>query len=173
MVWAELQDQGSSHYSSVYSFYSQNSKKNFKFSLQIDPRGEEDKEKDDDDIGVYLMNNNSEKIGVSASFSVANKGKLREFSSAIEANSGHGYSNFLTRAELAENKTTYLPEGHLHIHCQFALFIYEKKMTSKAETLESLKDSMQRLLIDASLYDTTIICGEEKLPCHGSILANR
>ena len=86
MVWAELQDQGSSHYSSVYSFYSQNSKKNFKFSLQIKPRGEED----DDNIGVYLVNNNSEKIGVSASLSVANKGKLREFDLVIKAHSGYG-----------------------------------------------------------------------------------
>ena len=141
------------------------------FTLRI--QREEDEEEDDDNIGVYLVNNNSEKIGVSASFSIANKGKLREFDSVIEENSGYGYPRFLTHAKLTENKTTYLPEGHLHIHCQFALFIYEKKMTSKAETLESLKDSMQRLLIDATLYDTMIICGEEKLPCHGSILANR
>ena len=171
----ELQDKFSSHNSSVYSFFSQKSRKDFKFSLEINPRGTNDGN-NESGVGIFLINNNSEKVGVSATFYLANQFRKTEFYKAMDAHSNWGYTSYITIKELIQNRAVCLPEGHLDIHCKFTFYIHEKKLPSEATTdvtLESLKDSMQRLLIDATLSDTTILCGEEKFHCHGSILANR
>lgn len=174
MIWADLQDELSSHFSSTHSFYSQQLKESLKFSLQIYPKGQT--EDNTDEVGIFLFNENSEKVGVSASIHLANQIRKKEFSKAIEADSGWGFPGFITCKELAENKLTYLPQGHLDIHCQFTFYIYAENKPTRleaAKSCEPLKDSMRRLLVDATLSDTIIVCGQERFHCHRGILANR
>ena len=123
-----------------------------------------------------MVNKNLENVGVSASISLANQVHKKEFSAVVKANGGRGFPSFLSRETLADNKSSYLPAGHLDIICRFTFYVYKNMKPVGDVALfskEPLKISMERLLCDTTLSDIIIMSGSESFPCHRSILANR
>ena len=176
MIWSDLQDDFCSHLSADYSFHSQQAGKSFKFAIQIYPKGNSKKGTSVNDVGVYLVNKNLENVGVSASIYLANQVHKKEFSAVVKANGGRGFPSFLSRETLADNKSSYLPAGHLDIICRFTFYVYKNMKPVGDVALfskEPLKISMERLLCDTTLSDIIITSGNESFPCHRSILANR
>ena len=175
LIWSDLQDDFCSHLSADYSFHSQQAGKSFRFAIQIYPKGNSKKGTSVNDVGVYLVNKNLENVGVSASIYLANQVHKKEFSAVVKANGGRGFPSFLSRETLVDNKSTYLPAGHLDIICRFTFYVYKnmKPVGNALFSKEPLKISMERLLCDTTLSDIIITSGNESFPCHRSILANR
>lgn len=129
LTWSELQDDYSLTKSSTFTFKSSMLNKDYKFCLEIWPRGDKTCI---DELGIFLRNENREKVGISYKISVGNKSTLFSTTKTFDANSSWGWKNFITRTELAANKDKYLPVGLLHIQCEFKVHEFKaEKLTFK------------------------------------------
>jgi hypothetical protein len=57
-TWAMSKDIGSCHFSSNFSFQFDKIKKNYNFNIGISPRGSKEKNKCEDNVGLFLISNN-------------------------------------------------------------------------------------------------------------------
>ena len=173
LTWAAMQGNNSSHISADYSYYSKQANKKFTFNLQIYPRGKKGFG-NEGNVCVYLVSNLPEVVGLTGSMCFGNR--LEEETFTLPIWRSLCASIRVGRTKLAQEQSTYLPEGHLDIHCRFTVSSYEKKKSrirAATKTPEPLKESMQRLLSDPTLSDLVINSGNEKFHCHKIILANR
>ena len=178
--WADLKETGYQEFSSVFNFDFPEVKKSYSFSLRLDPKGEPDKEETKDEVGLYLINKNSEKLAMKYSFSLLNKhgheSEKHSSSSSFPALTGAwGWPKFTTRSELAASSEVLLPDGCLHIRCKFTIFQVKVVRPVVEPYLESPSyirlQTMEKLLTDDTFSDFKIVCDDEAFYCHKNIVA--
>jgi hypothetical protein len=178
--WAELKETGYREFSSVFNFDFPEAKKSYSFSLRLDPKGEPDKEETKDKVGLYLVNKNSETLGIKYSFSSLNhQGKeleqvsfTRQFKGLI---GGWGTTKFTTLSKLIASSEVLLPDGCLHIRCKFTIFQGKVVQPVISPNLESPSyiclQTMKKLMTDDTFSDFKIVCDDEAFYCHKNIVA--
>lgn len=163
------------HSSPVFIFYSSITNKNYKFALDLRPKGGKESG-DEDDVGIYFYNKNSEKINVEVTFSLPHSGNARlDFETSIEPFGGHGFWSIIKRSTLEQRSRAFLPDGHLVLKCDVTVLPLKDELNPNVTGTEeeTLSKAMIRLLIDTTMSDLTIVSGGESLPCHKNIRANK
>jgi hypothetical protein len=181
LEWSEFKEVGFRLNSSVFEFYFPEVQKTLYFSLSVDPKGRNDEPAELKNVGVYLQNESVEDLQLEFTLSLLNQvGKKVEDSTAkrlIPTKSGWGFRDFITRNLLASDSKTFLPDGHLNICCEFTIIhsdLVSSISKSSPETSTDIwRQSMEKLLTDPTLSDFKVVCGEETIACHRSILATK
>jgi hypothetical protein len=165
-----------SEYSPKFKFHFAEVKKRYKFYLVIKSKGKKEK----DDIGIYFISKNNEKLEMKFSICLLNNSGSR-FSECSQSETflpkyNWGFANVITRSELVANSETFLPNGNLEIECNFTIFqstpdcFKIKPIRSDPDTCQQ---SMERLCLNPDFSDLQIVCGGQTFPCHKNILANK
>jgi hypothetical protein len=181
LEWSESKKTGSILKSSVFEFYFAEVQKSFNFCLFVEPKCQKKEEPANDNVGVFLQNENNAAIQLKYTLSILDKvGKKvveENLTKLLPAHDSWGYPEFITRTLLASDSKTFLPEGHLMIHCDFTIVhsdLVSSISTSSPETSsDTLRQSMEKLLTDPTLSDFKVVCGEETVRCHKNILATK
>jgi hypothetical protein len=178
--WAQLKETGYKEFSSVFNFDFPEVKKSYSFSLRLDPKGEPDKEETKDEVGLYLINKNSEKLAMKYSFSLLNKhgheSEKHSSSSSFPALTGTwGWPKFTTLSKLIASPKVLLPDGCLRIHCKFTIFQGKVVQPVISPNLESPShiclQTMKKLMTDDTFSDFKIVCDDQAFYCHKNIVA--
>jgi hypothetical protein len=181
LEWSEFTETGIRLKSSVFEFNFPEVQKSFHFCLNVYPKGCKNEEPGKDNVGVFLRNENNAAIQLKYTLSILDQfGKkvaVENVAKLLPANHSWGFPDFVTRTFLASDSNTFLPEGHLKIHCDFTIIhsdLVSSISTSSPETSsDTLRQSMEKLLTDPTLSDFKVVCGEETVACHRNILATK
>jgi hypothetical protein len=177
--WAEVKEIGYSKESTVFKFNFPEVKKCYKFSLDLQPKGEQRKEETKDNVGLFFCNKNFETLEIRYSFSLLDElgnefGKTSYSKTLKGLNDNWGSTDFTTRSKLATYQQL-LPGGCLHIRCKFTIFHVEVVRPVISPNLESPShirlQTMEKLLTDDTFSDFKIVCDDETFYCHKNIVA--
>jgi hypothetical protein len=175
LSWADTKAAGYRKKSPVFTFDFPALKKSYVFQLVVQPKGAEGVFRDDDDVGVYLRNNNSDTLHIKMALSLLNSAGREDDREAetysFTAKTSKGFDYLFSRTELAEKRESLLPGGCLQIRCDFTIIL--PGLVNHVSQLQPCPEVNSCLLNDDSLSDFEIVCGSQTFPCHKAVLANK
>ena len=136
--------------------------------------------KDDDDVSIFLVgkdlieaNLHFTFLHITASQSIT---KGTGHGRLVKGNPGWGIKKFISKQQLKEEPTEYLPGGALKIQCVFKVFRYKHLTTFNKDSVTTIKsvsvsNRFSSLWKKELLVDFKLICGNENFPCHKLALA--
>jgi hypothetical protein len=183
VAWAESKDVGSCHNSSTFRFHFTSIKKIYNFSINIYPRGNAKDDELEDQIGIFLTNNNKEEIHLKMCFQILNKNgqacKKWDTDRKMKGGSDWGWKNIVSRKKLIEDKAEVMPDGALTIRCDIVVIVsdiasiaYDLPQPAKRRA-KSLESDLDKMLASATFSDFKIVCQTHTLDVHKTILAAR
>ena len=146
----------------------------FKIQLQLNKVA-------DDDIGVCLLSLNNRSLKITFSISV-----LKNENPQISSDSRHfkkeevvswGWNPIISKKDLKEETTQFLPGGALTFECNFHFYISESEI-STSHALSAIQSSclvnnFKMMWKKGAFTDFKVFCDDKVFPCHKFVLASR
>jgi hypothetical protein len=179
LLWAEFKKINSLEISPDFKFNFPEVNKCYSFRLVLMPKGLPGEKGSKHLVSVCMFNYSNEELNMKNSYSfLNNEGAQDGGDSHVETLEAHGGSSGIlhigTLHHLAIDQI--LPEGHLHIRCNFTIYHPEPDPTALnpiQPARETLQNAMLRLWNDSDSHDFQIVCDGKIFRCHENILANK
>ena len=132
-----------------------------------------------DDIGVYLHNPNDRNLKIYFSLSVLKHENPKTFDGTFQFVTRQlwGWRSCLSKKDLKEETSQFLPGGALTIDCNFHFFGSESEISTShnisAIQSSSLVNNFKKIWRKEALTDFMLVCEGKIFPCHKFVLASR